>query len=158
MGTSPPDNWLIAMLSNVESRLGKLISEKLPALAPPARESLARFIPWVYIVFGALGLIAWLAALGALAAATGMLTGLGIAGYAPFWLGPLGLYVLIPGTLVLGVVGGVMMLSRQAMGWYLVFLSELIDLVLSALGLQFVNILFSAVLVYLLFQIREHYR
>lgn len=158
MSNPPQDSWLVTMLRSVESSLGKLISEKLPALAPPARQSLAQYIPWVYIVFGALGLIAWLAALGVVAIATGMLAGLGIAGYAPFWLGPVGYYVFIPGTLVLGVIGGVLMLSRQAMGWYLVFLSELIDLTLNVLGLQFVSILFTAVLVYILFQIREYYR
>jgi hypothetical protein len=123
---SVTENQLIAAVGTVERLVGRFFRDMLPPLPVHLKEPAVRFVPWVCIVTGALGLLVWLAGLGVIAFASAVTFWLELAFLAPseasILYGPVAAYFLQPLTLVFSLIGGLLMLGRNPGGWYLVFL------------------------------------
>lgn len=140
-------------MNNLEQQLHDLFVGKMPALSAGAKETTAKVLPWVIIVFGLLGLFGWLASLQLLFGVFGLMH------YAGAFHGFLAIIHLIiaPIAAVLGIYGGYLMLSRSRKGWQLVFYGLLIGVISTLLSLSIVGVVFNFAFGYLLFQIREYY-
>lgn len=128
---------------------------KLPALPQGGRDLLVTVAPWFALVFGVLGVLAGLAALGVMAA----FSPLAVVGGGTSAVGQGLLFGLI------GLVGSVLLLvafpglrARRASGWMFLFWSEVVSLVSAVLALSPVGVLMAAVGFYLLYQIRSYYK
>ena len=147
----------------LEKELAPIFLEKAPALPNEAKEGIVNYGPYIlgiFLVFGAFGL---LAALGGGSMLDRLAGGLGVS------LGP-GYYVGLAIS-ALGIVVGAMaipkLLKRQKAGWDLLYYYELIGIVsaifssfaygyFSVAGLL-ISLLISAVILWIVFQIREKY-
>lgn len=140
-------------MNSLEQWLQDLFVGKLPPMSGGAKETTAKVLPWVVIVFGCLGLFGWVASLQ-------LLFGVfGLAHYAGALYSFLVLVHLIiaPIAASLGICGGYLMLSRQRKGWQLVFYSLLIGFASTVLSLSVAGVIFNFAFGYLLFQIKESY-
>lgn len=143
------------LLAPIEGPVARFVQDKLPVIPAGTQEPIVRFLPWVYVISGGLGLLVWLLGLLAIAAAGAVLIGLGAAD--PGLLGPLATYLLIPIELALSIVAGVLLFQRGATGWYLALISELASIVISLFSLAVGGIVWSLAWLWLLFAVREHY-
>lgn len=128
--------------------------KKAPQLPANIREILVKIAPWFALIFGILGVIA----------------GLGAVGLSPIALGAgveASAFVLISG--ILTIVSSVLMLmafpklqKHQYGGWKLIFWSEVVSVIASLLGITMGSILGAIIgaLIgfYLLFQIKSYYK
>jgi hypothetical protein len=141
-------------MGNLERRLGELIGT-FPALSPKAKETTVKVLPWVLIVLGVLGFLAWLSSLRFLFGF------MGAVGRMPGYMGPDFLtYIhlaLAPFVQVLVVYGGYLMLSRKARGWRFAFYALIFGVVAHVLAISIFGLILDCLFAYFLFQIREFY-
>jgi hypothetical protein len=128
--------------------------KKAPHLPANVREILVKIAPWIALVFGILGVIA----------------GLGAVGISPVAaIGGVGNSVFLIVSGVLTIVSSVLMLmafpklqKHQYGGWRLLFWSEIVSVVASLLGITAASILGAVIgaLIgfYILFEIRSYYK
>lgn len=124
--------------------------KKLPNLPASGREVLVSVVPWIALIFGILGVLA----------------GLGAVGVSPLALfGGLSssFTVLVMG--VATIVASVLMLmafpkltKKAYKGWELLFWSEVVNTVAAVMALSVGSILGVLVGFYLLFQIKSYYK
>ncbi|BBB92088.1 MAG TPA: hypothetical protein PKA28_05555 [Methylomusa anaerophila] len=137
------------MMEKLETELRKIFLEKLPPLSPNVKEGLAKYLPWIIIVFGVLGLLCLFSILGMFTAAARMAGG---------YTGIMSLIIVISAIIqILGILAGYWMLSRQLRGWQLALLTSLTGFVVNIIHFSLFGIIIDFVFVYLLFQIREYY-
>jgi hypothetical protein len=132
--------------------------KKAPNLPTNIREILVKITPWIALIFGILGVLAGLAAVGISPVALVDSVGSSV-------------FVLVSGVLTL--ISSVLMLmafpklqKRLYSGWRLLFWSEVVSVVASLLGVtagNYVGAIISAIIgaligFYLLFQIKSHYK
>jgi len=145
-------------MNALEDQLAKIFLEKMPALSGSAKEMTVKFLPWVLIVLGALGLLAWLSAIGLFRFASLVVMGLGHApGQAFSLFTALFLYILAPVMQALAVGGGYLMLSRSLTGWRIAFYSLLVSFIVHLAYLSIFGLFLDIVFAYLLFQTKEYY-
>lgn len=140
-------------VNEIINRLDEWFS-KLPALPANWKETLVKITPWIALIFGVLGIVFSLMAVGvltfmaplvALGGGVGVATGGPIA--AVLWL--------VSSVLLLMAYKGTK--DRKASGWRLLFWSEVVSLASSVVFLSVGGIFWALVTFYLLFQIRSHY-
>lgn len=135
-------NNLIKMLEDV--------FKQAPSLPENAREVLVKIAPWLALIFGILGLLAGLAAIG-------------ISPVAMFGGVRSSTTLLISGVVTL-ISSGLMLMAypqlvkRTYRGWELLFWSEIVNVVAVLLAFSLGSILSLLIGLYLLFQIKGHYK
>ncbi|HEX8931725.1 MAG TPA: hypothetical protein VF810_01060 [Patescibacteria group bacterium] len=123
---------------------------KVPNLPKGGRDVLVAIAPWLALIFGILGIIGGIGALGLSPLA--MLGGLNTS-----------FMILVAG--VGGIISSILMLiaypklrKKQYKGWEWLFWSEVVGTVASVLSLSIMSIIFVLVGFYLLFQIKSYYK
>lgn len=128
---------------------------KLPALPKNVKDFIAAVIPWVALVFGALGLLGSLAALGiGTFALPFAFMAKGVNLYGIFALSMV--FSLVVAALTL--IAGFQLLKRKILGWKLLFWAELIGAVGSLLTFSLSGLVFAFIWFYILFQIKAYYK
>lgn len=128
--------------------------KKFPQLPANIREVLVQIAPWIALIFGILGVVAGLGAIGVSPVA--VMGGVGNS-----------MFLLVSG--VLTIVSSVLMLmafpklqKHQYAGWRFLFWSEVVSVVASLLGITAASIIGAVIgaLIgfYLLFQIKSYYK
>lgn len=165
----------MSALQKAEESLGKLFKD-LPPLPDSSREGLAKVWPWLALIGGVLQLFAALA-LWRLASWADRVTDLANSlsvYYTGYTTGPTGLEktVIYLGVVMLVVDAVILLMAfsklrlRQRAGWNLLFLASLINLVYGVLqiftfqrgfGSFIFSLLGSAVVFYLLFQVKDKF-
>jgi hypothetical protein len=145
-------------LNELEEQLAKIFLEKMPELSGNAKEMSVKFLPWVLIVLGVFGLLAWLSAIGLFHFASLVVMGLGHAPRQTFSLFTvLFLYILAPVMQALAVGGGYLMLSRRLTGWRIAFYSLLVSFIVHLAYFSIFGLFLDLAFAYLLFQTKEYY-
>jgi hypothetical protein len=133
---------LIVMLEN--------FFKQAPKLPASATDILVKIAPWLSLIFGILGVV----------------VGLGALGLSPVALiGGINASFMVLATGVVSIVSSVLMLmaypklvKRQYKGWELLFWSEAISTVSAVLSLSIGSVLGVLIGFYLLFQIKSYYK
>jgi hypothetical protein len=129
---------------------------KLPAAPVGLVDGYVRFMPWIAIVFGVLGVLVSLAGLG-LGAILGPIAMLGgVSGMQA------GLAVLAAAAIglvgsALEVVGGYLMLKRSLTGWWLLALGLIIGAVSALLNFSIFGVLLNLLIGYIHLQAKPRY-
>lgn len=124
--------------------------KQIPNLPDSIREVLVKIAPWLALVFGILGVI----------------VGLGALGLSPLaLLGGLDASFIVLLTGVVAIVASILMLmafpklqKRQYKGWELLFWSEVVSVVSAIISISVGSILGILIGFYLLFQIKNYYK
>ena len=140
-------------MENIKKQLAELFVNKLPPISASAKELFVKFLPWVVMIFGALGLFGWLASLPLFFGAAGIFAHSG-AIYPVLFVVHM---IIAPISSGLGLYGGYLMLSRQQKGWNLIFYSLMIGFISTILSFSIVGLLVNCIFGYLLFQIQDQY-
>ena len=153
--TSPQPTWNDSM-SQLDVYADRL-RVQMP-LAPPALlDAYVRYAPWVAIVLGALGILLAIVAFFLSTAMSGFLLLFGLYaasfGFAAI-VGSLGLLI----SCILAVIGGVQMVQRRALGWWLVAIGLVISVVSSLIHLAIVSLLVGLAVSYIHLQVKPNYR
>lgn len=128
--------------------------KKLPELPKGGRDMVVTIVPWLSIVFGVLGIIGSLVALGLFSS------------LAPFALLG-GVQAVNQGMvlILLGLVSSVLMVlafpgtrAHKEKGWKLLYYSEVVSLISNVVTLSIVGVAFTLIGFYFLYQIRSYYR
>ncbi|MEA2642028.1 MAG: hypothetical protein QOF51_3422 [Chloroflexota bacterium] len=132
------------------------LQKQLPAAPERLLDGYVRYMPWVSIIFGAIGVLAGLALLllGAVVAPLFLLGGAsGVNGGFQFFISIFSL--LISGGL--GVAGGYLMLQRSLTGWWLLALSLIVDALGALLTGNIFNVLVLALVAYVHLSVKPRY-
>lgn len=128
---------------------------KLPSLPKQWVDTLVMITPWVALVFGILGVLALLAALGVLTALSPfMLLGAGVGAATGSLIGT-GL-ALVSSVLLLMAFPGTK--ARKMSGWTLLFWSEAVSVLSAVVSFSLGGVLGAAIGFYILFQIKNSYK
>lgn len=138
---------LIAYLEN--------LYKNLPSLPKEIKDFIVVVTPWLALVFGVLGVLGSLAAIGMTTFVSPFLVSSGGAGTAA---GLTLTVVLAFITSVLMVVAVPSLLNRKIMGWKLLFLNEVLGLLSAVVTISFIGVIFTLLWFYLLFQIKSYYK
>lgn len=130
-------------------------NKKLPVLPPNAKDTLVQILPWLALIFGILGVIGSISALGIVSvfAPLAMLGGGVRASGAAFIVVLLHLVASI--LLLLAFPG---LRRQQYAGWRWSFWSTVLDIVSSVVTLSLGGLLINLIVLYLLFQVRARYK
>lgn len=143
-------------MNNLEQRLDELFLKTMPGLSAGVKETAAKVLPWLMMIFGGLGLLAWLSSLRFFFGFAGLVRSV-VPVYA-FSDAFMMIYLIAaPIAEVMAVYGGYLMLSRRRRGWILAFYALLIGLISQLCSFSIVGIVLNVVFAYLLFQIKEFY-
>lgn len=130
---------------------------KAPVLPAGGREFLVTIAPWFSLIFGVLSLIGALSAFGLGATYSPVLAA---AGASPLFLMVIGVVGFLQGVLM--ILAFPSLRKKSIKGWNLLFLSEILSLVSSVVSLNVVSVVWAvvitAIILYLLFQIKPSYR
>ncbi len=128
---------------------------KLPPLPKNAREWLVKATPWIALIFGILGVLTGLAAIGVLTAFTPLIAmggGFANAGGSLF-------------SLVISLAASVLLLlafpgtkAKKIGGWNFLFWSEVASVLAGLAALSIGSLIVSVIAFYLLFQIKAYYK
>jgi small-conductance mechanosensitive channel len=142
-------------MSGLEQKLDDFFLNKMPKLPADRKETVANVLPWIMIVFGGVGFLAWLSSLRFF---------FGFAGYMQHGAGygfpdvfTLIYLVIAPIVQAMAVYGGYLMLSRQRKGWCIALYALLIGFIPHIFSFSILGICLDVVFAYLLFQIKEYY-
>lgn len=127
---------------------------KAPSLPPNAKEILVKIMPWIALIFGALGLFGGIAGLGLL---TAFLPAAALGGVPDYGGGYIAAgFMIASSVLMLMAYPGLQ--ARKMRGWTLLFWSEVLSLVFSVISLALLSVVWALIGFYLLFQIKPHYK
>lgn len=147
------------MMETLQELLGKLFNDNLPPLPSSLKDSIAKFFPWMIIIFGILGLLTTLSLLGIFSATMAITTGFAAADMKML-LSTVSLFLLCavaPVLQLLAILSGYWMLKRQVRGWRLALLTTFIGFIVHLFSFSLSGVIINLILLYLLFQIREYY-
>lgn len=132
--------------------------DKMPPLSPGAKHTTARMLPWIFMIFGTLGLFAVISSIFTITFTNMLAMGLGqIMGMSIPALGFVMIYLLTPITQLLSIAGGYCMLRREYRGWQLSALSTFLSLFSHILYLSAVGIILDILFLYLIYQTKNRY-
>ena len=147
------------MMTKLEQILSDLFVDKMPPLSETFKNNSAKFLPWIFIVFGVIGLLSMVSILGLFTAASTLTAGatgiLAVHSRSVFDL--VLIYLISPVLQLLTILAGYWMVNKEYRGWYLALISTLLEFLINLLHFSFIGLLFSFLFAYLLFQIREYY-
>lgn len=140
---------LMKQTDSIVTSLEKLF-KGLPHLPENIREVLVKIAPWIALIFGALGLLAGIGAMG-------------VSPIAMFGGARSGMMVFLTG--VLTIVSSVLMLlafpklkNRSHQGWVYLFWAEALNAVYALLVVSVGSVLGVLLGLYLLFEIKRYYK
>lgn len=128
---------------------------KLPALPKEARDVIVKITPWLALIFGILGVLGSVAAFGIVTV------------FSPLAVMGGGIQAAGTGIIaaILGLVSSALLLAAfpgtrklKLSGWNFLFYSEAVSLLSAVLAISLSGILFSLIGLYLVFQIKSHYK
>jgi hypothetical protein len=128
---------------------------KLPLAPPGLLNGYMNVVPWIAIIFGALGILISLVALAGSTILGPLMVMFGAAGSG---------FSLILGSLLslviaaLEVAGGAMMLQRRSTGWWLLALGMIVSLLSSLLHVSAIGLIFWLIIAYLHVSVKPNYR
>jgi len=147
------------MMTRLEDILSALLHDKMPTISDNFKNKAVKFLPWIIIFFGVIGLMAIVSILGIFSAtaalavsATGVMAMHFLTVYDLIIM-----YVLAPLSSLLAILSGYWMLNRQLRGWRLALIFSLLGFLIHVLHISIFGILLNLFFIYLLFQIREYY-
>lgn len=128
---------------------------KLPALPKGVKDFIVVILPWIALIFGAIGLLGSLAALGFGAFLSPLIAVFGgVSAVGQFSVAVvIGLI-----TSLLSLLAVKALFARKIFGWRLIFWSEVLSLVATIVAFSLVGIIFAIVWFYVLFQIKGNYK
>ncbi|OGH12734.1 MAG: hypothetical protein A2776_01915 [Candidatus Levybacteria bacterium RIFCSPHIGHO2_01_FULL_40_10] len=128
---------------------------KLPPLPKSWTEVIVKITPWLALIFGVLGVLTSLAAVGiltVLAPFVAMGSGVGTASG-----GIIGaVLALVSSGLLLAAFPGTK--AKKMSGWNMLFYSEVVSLVASVIAMTISGVVGVLIGLYILFQIKNHYK
>lgn len=129
--------------------------KKAPALPPNAVDVLFKISPWIALIFGILGLVTGLAGFGALTFLAPFAVMGGVSNYGFGFVAAIGL--LVSSVLMLIAFPGLK--AGKTGGWNLLFWSEVVNVISSLVGFNFINAIIGALIgFYLLYQIKPKFK
>ncbi len=147
------------MFSDLEKTLGGFFLDKMPPLSENLKTNTVKYLPWILIIFGALGLLSMISLFGLFGAAS-VLT-MGATGMALMHslsvFDLIFMYILAPLQSLLVILAGYWMLNRQLTGWRLALICTLLGFVIHIFHFSLFGLALDFFFTYLLFQIRESY-
>lgn len=134
----------------------ELLRSRLPAAPENLVNAYVRWAPWVAIVFGVLGVLAFLV-LSALS--TVVLPILALGGAAGIHAGGIALIESLLGIVVsvLEIAGGVMMLQRKQLGWWILAFGLVIGILSNLLGVAVLTLVITLLIAYIHVEARPQY-
>ncbi|MDR7867381.1 MAG: hypothetical protein RIN56_11230 [Sporomusaceae bacterium] len=142
-------------MNSLERLFGRFFADWLPGLPAGVRDWAAKILPWVVIVLGVLGLLAWLSVIGLFGAAT--LKTAGFSRAFPSFAAAV-FHILVPILQALAIAGGCFMLKRRRLGWVLAFYALLLGILMNLVWFNPAGLIWDFVFAYLLFQLKPYYR
>jgi hypothetical protein len=134
--------------------------EQLRTMLPAAPNNLisayVRWAPWVAIILGALGVVAFIVLT---ALSTVLLPFLALAGAPGIHAGGAALIesVLGIGVSVLEVVGGILMLQRRELGWWILAFGIIVSILSNLLHLAVLTLVITLLIAYVHIEARPQY-
>lgn len=114
-------------------------------------------MPWIALIFGILGVLGAISGLGLLTAFSPLALFGGAEGVASYGTGFIAaLFWLVASALMLAAFAGLQ--GHKFQGWKLMFWSEVASAVGAVLSLSLGGVLGAAIGVYLLYQVKSHYK
>lgn len=130
---------------------------KAPSLPSNAKDVLVKILPWIALVFGILGVLGSISGLGLLTVASPLALFGGAEGVSSVGSGLIAaLFWLVSSVLMLTAFPGLQ--GHKLQGWTLMFWSEVASVVGAILSLSLGGVLGAVIGVYLLYQIKSHYK
>ena len=132
--------------------------KKAPALPAGGREGIVKITPWLALIFGVLGILGGISAVGIFTAFSPLAMYSGAYGMASYGSGVIAAWIwLTSSVLLLLAYPGTK--SRKMSGWNMLFWSEIVNVVGSLVAGSFVSAVLGALIgFYLLFQIKSYYK
>ncbi len=129
---------------------------KLPAAPPAVLDGYVTWIPWLAIVFGALGVLVFLAATVLSAILAPFLI---FGGAAAVTYGGMAIVTLVFGLVygVLDVVGGYLMLNRRLTGWWLLAIGLIVNLLSNLLSASLFGFVITLLIGYVHLLVKPRY-
>ncbi len=128
--------------------------KQLPAAPEPLLDAYVRWIPWIYLIFGVLGLVFGLLFVVLGAVLTPLMVVFGYAGSGlQYWISILALLV---GS-ALGALGGWGMMQRRLNGWWLIAVGLIINALYSLVTLHILNVVVLLALGYIHLSVKPRY-
>ncbi len=140
-------------MNSLERLFVRIFAEWLPGLPPSVKERAAGALPWVLIALGALGLLAWMSAVGLFGAVKTAGARQAYTAFAAVLFN-----IAVPVTQLLAIAGGCYMLRGRRLGWRLAFYALLLSLLVNLIWLSLAGIVIDIVFAYLLLQLKPYYR
>lgn len=134
--------------------------ERIRKQLPPAPDNVqslyVRWMPWISIVFGALGVF-WLVVMGLFLAVLSPFMALG--GASGVREGAGALFTVLVGIVIaaLAVIGGISMRRMSMSGWYILAAALVVQAVDDLLTLSILGLIITALLAYIHLQVRPRY-
>jgi hypothetical protein len=148
----------IKMAKNDANQLIGMVEEwyaKLPPLPKKWTEVIVKITPWISLVFGILGVLTSLAAVGILTVlAPFVAVGAGVGAASNGLIG--GVLALVSSALLLAAFPGTR--AKKMSGWNFLFYSEVVSLVANIVAISLGGVVGSLIGFYILFQIKSHYK
>lgn len=128
--------------------------DKLPSLPKGGRKFTVTVLPWIALIFGALGVL-------------GAILGLGLSSYFPSYAIISGSNVIGASTtsLILGLISSVFLLmafpglrKKKEKGWRFLYYSEVVILISSIVVFSVSEILVTLLGFYIIYQVRSYYK
>lgn len=133
--------------------LGEIFA-KLPSLPAGIREFIVTIAPWLALIFGILGVLGSLSALGLSTVSSPLLAlgGVKVAG------GLMLISILTLAQSVLILVAVPKLFPRKMAGWTFVFWSQIVGVVSAVVSMEVGGVIFSLIGFYILYQVRSYYK
>lgn len=130
------------------------IFKKTPPLPANAVETLYKITPWLALIFGILGVLLSISALGVLSVLSPFAVAAGARGFGLGMVSTIGW--LISSAMMLVAYPGLK--AGKMNGWTLLFWGEVINAVTSIIGINISSVIGAAIAFYILYQIKPKYK
>lgn len=143
-------------MDSLEQKMNEIFIGRLPALSVKMKETVVKLYPWIMMIFGVLGLLAWLSSIKYFFGFYGLFPHFYIHGFFDIFM--LVYYVIAPIVQVMAIYGGYLMMSRQYKGWRIALYALLIGFISHILYFSFFGVAVDVLFAYLLFQIKDYFQ
>ena len=135
----------------MEQMLEEFFVKKLPPLSPAAKDTTARVLPWIIIIFGGLGLLMWVSSLKFIIGFSGLY---GFEGPGIFDMVSLAITPVIE---IIVIYGGYLMLNKRQRGWRVALYMVIFGFIMNVLYFNIVGVVLNFLFSYLLFQTKGYF-